>query len=97
MAILSSRGKEYNLLSTILKGQDDPYYDKRGELAAKHDPMANAFRPGQVLTRVEVQLKGCAVPFKPEFPIWLTFSRILYLACARNNEFANRAGPVGAT
>jgi hypothetical protein len=39
-------------------------YDKIKQLAAKDDPLADTFGPGEYLTRVEVQLKGSGVPFK---------------------------------
>jgi hypothetical protein len=39
-------------------------YDKAKQLAAKGDPLAETFRPGEHLTRIEVQLKGRGVPFK---------------------------------
>ena len=39
-------------------------YDKIKQYAAKRDPMAHLFQPGDQLTRIEVQLKGNGVPFK---------------------------------
>jgi hypothetical protein len=39
-------------------------YDKVKQLAAKGDPLADTFRPGEYLTRIEVQLKGRGVPFR---------------------------------
>ena len=39
-------------------------YDKVKQLRAKCDPLAATFRPGEYLTRIEVQLKGRGVPFK---------------------------------
>ena len=39
-------------------------YDKVKQFAAKGDPLADTFRPGERLTRIEVQLKGRGVPFK---------------------------------
>lgn len=39
-------------------------YDKVKQLAAKGDHPADTFRPGEHLTRIEVQLKGRGVPFK---------------------------------
>jgi hypothetical protein len=39
-------------------------YDKMKQLAAKGDPLADTFRRGEYLTRIEVQLKGRGVPFK---------------------------------
>ena len=39
-------------------------YDKVKQLAANHDPLADTFRSGEQLTRIEVQLKGRGVPFK---------------------------------
>jgi hypothetical protein len=39
-------------------------YDKLKQLAAKGDPLADTFRRGEYLTRIEVQLKGRGVPFK---------------------------------
>jgi hypothetical protein len=39
-------------------------YDKVKQLAAKGDPLADTFSPGEYLTRIEVQLKGRGVPFK---------------------------------
>ena len=39
-------------------------YDKVKQLAAEGDPLADTFRPGEYLTRIEVQLKGRGVPFK---------------------------------
>jgi hypothetical protein len=38
-------------------------YDKVKQLTAKDDPMADAYGPGEYLTRIEVQLKGRGVPF----------------------------------
>lgn len=39
-------------------------YDKIKQYAATKDPMVHLFRPGNYLTRIEVQLKGHEVPFK---------------------------------
>jgi len=39
-------------------------YDKIKQYRAIGDPMAHLFRPGDHLTRIEVQLKGHGVPFK---------------------------------
>jgi hypothetical protein len=39
-------------------------YDKVKQLATKGDPLADTFRSGEHLTRIEVQLKGRGVPFK---------------------------------
>jgi len=39
-------------------------YDKLKQLAATKNPRATAYGPGERLTRIEVQLKGSAVPFK---------------------------------
>ncbi len=39
-------------------------YDKGKELAAKRNPLARILRPGDVLSRIEVQLKGSAVQFE---------------------------------
>jgi hypothetical protein len=39
-------------------------YDKIKQLAAKGDSIADAFRPSEYLTRIEVQLKSRGVPFK---------------------------------
>src|SRR6267142_2092415 len=39
-------------------------YDKVKQLTAKGDPLADTFRPGEHITRIEVQLKGRGVPFR---------------------------------
>ena len=39
-------------------------YDKLKQLAAEGDPLADAYKPSEQLTRIEVQLKGRGVPFK---------------------------------
>jgi hypothetical protein len=40
------------------------FYDKIKQLAAKGDALSGMYKPGDHLTRIEVQLKGRGVPFK---------------------------------